>query len=221
LGVSLSENAKLEPPKPKPRIESLSDLVFGLALSIGAITLVESPPKTSLAIYADVGTFALSFYIIISIWLRYTRIMSVLPLERRRTLFANSFLLFCVAIEPFLFNLLQKPIAGAETSSFLSTASTLFALDIGGMMLMLGLFCNEVATKDRKLVIPDLIGEFKIERNTWFLLSAFFFVSAIPIFWSIQIDGIQVRFLIWLVPLALVWLGSVHRKRLIEDRSKS
>jgi hypothetical protein len=147
--------------------------------------------------------------------------MSVLPLERRRSMLSNSLLLFCVAIEPFLFNLLQRPIVGAETSSFLSTATTLFALDIGGMMLMLGLFCNEIATKDRKLVIPDLIGEFKIERNTWFLLSAFFFFSAIPMFWSIQIDGIQVRFLIWLVPLALVWLGRVHRKRLIKDRSKS
>jgi uncharacterized membrane protein len=217
----LSENEELGPPRPKPRIESLSDLVFGLALSIGAITLVESPPKTSLAIYADVGTFALSFYILISIWLRYTRIMSVLPLERRRTLFANSFLLFCVAIEPFLFNLLQKPIVGAETSSFLATASTLFALDIGGMFLMLGIFCNEIATEDRKLVAPDLIVTFRKESNTWFLLSAFFFASAIPTFWSIQINGTAVRFLIWIVPLALVWLVSVRRRRLIKDQLKS
>ena len=194
--------------------------MFGLALSIGAITLVENPPKTSLAIYADVGTFALSFYIIISIWLRYTRIMSVLPLERRRTIFANSFLLFCVAIEPFLFNLLQKPIVGVESSSFLATASTLFGLDIGGMFLMLGLFCNEIASKDRKLVTSDLVDTFRIERNAWFLCSAFFFVSAIPIFWSIQINGTAARFLIWIVPLALVWIASAHR-RLIKDQSKS
>ena len=146
--------------------------------------------------------------------------MSVLPLERRRTTFANTLLLFCVAIEPFLFNLLQKPIVGTESASFLATASTLFGLDIGGMFLMLGLFCNEIATKDRKLVYPDLIDEFKIERNTWFLLSAFFFVSAIPIFWSIQIDGVQVRFLIWAVPLALVWLGRVHRRRLMKDHAR-
>ncbi len=217
----MSEIEKLEPPRPKPRIEGLSDLVFGLALSIGAITLVENPPKTSLAIYADVATFALSFYILISIWLRYTRIMSVLPLERRRTIFANGLLLFCVAIEPFLFNLLQKPIVGTETSSFLATASTLFALDIGGMFLMLGFFCNEIATEDRKLVAPDLIGTFRIERNWWFLCSAFFFVSAIPIFWSIPIDGTAVRFLIWVVPLVLVWVARVHRRRLIKDQLKS
>ena len=221
MGVSLSENEKLEPPRPKPRIEGLSDLVFGLALSIGAITLVENQPQTSLAIYQDVGTFTLSFYILISIWLRYTRIMSVLPLERRRTTFANVLLLFCVAIEPFLFNLLQRPFAGVETSSFLGTASTLFALDVGGMMLMLGLFCNEIATKDRKLVSMDLIETFRSERNVWLLSAAFFFVSAIPIFWSLQINGIPIRFLIWVVPLALLLLESVHRRHLEKDQAKS
>jgi hypothetical protein len=129
--------------------------------------------------------------------------MSVLPLERRRTLLSNILLLFCVAIEPFLYNLLQTSVAGVETASFLGTASLLFALDIGGMTLMLGLFCSEIATKDRKLVPADLIGSFRAERNRWFLSAALFFVSAIPIFWSIQIYGTQVRFWIWIVALVL------------------
>jgi hypothetical protein len=47
--------------------------------------------------------------------------------------------------------------------------------------------------------------------------SAFFFISAIPIFWSIQINGTPVRFLIWVVPLVLVWAERVHRRRLIND----
>jgi uncharacterized membrane protein len=192
--------------------------VFGLALSIGAITLVGNPPHTSLAIYEDVGTFAFSFYILISIWLRYTRIMSVLPLERRRTTISNVLLLFCVSIEPFLFNLLQRPDAGVETSSFLGTASTLFALDIGGMMLMLGLFCNEIATKDRKLVPKDLIVPFRVERNSWLLASAIFFVSAIPIFWSVQINGTAIRYLIWAVPLALVWAERLY-SRFLKQRA--
>jgi hypothetical protein len=90
-------------------------------------------------------------------------------------------------------------------------------LDIGGMMLMLGLFCNEIATEDRKLVAPDLIGTFRRERNSWFIGSAFFFLSAIPPFWSIQINGTSIRFFIWVVPLVLVWAERVHRRRLIKD----
>jgi len=129
--------------------------------------------------------------------------MSVLPLERRRTLLANILLLFCVAIEPFLYNVLQSSVTGVATSSFFNTASTLFAFDIGGMTLMLGLFCNEIATKDRKLVPTDLIEPFKTERNRWLLSATLFFASAIPVFWSIQIYGTQVRFLIWIAALIL------------------
>jgi len=126
-----------------------------------------------------------------------------------------------VAIEPFLFNLLQRPFAGVETSSFLGTASTLFALDVGGMMLMLGLFCNEIATKDRKLVSMNLIETFRSERNVWLLSAAIFFVSAIPIFWSLQINGVPFRFLIWVAPLALLFLESVQRRLLEKDKMKS
>ena len=138
--------------------------------------------------------------------------MSVLPLERRRTTVANILLLFCVSIEPFLFSLFQGPVAGAETSSFLNTATALFALDVGGMMLVLGLFCNEIATKDRKLVSSDLIDPFKNERNSWLLSAAIFFVSAVPIFWSLQLNGTAIRYLIWIIPLVLVWVERISRK---------
>ncbi|MGA8905521.1 MAG: hypothetical protein WB661_11010, partial [Candidatus Bathyarchaeia archaeon] len=61
---------------PRPRIETLSDLVFGLALSIGALTLVGKPPSTPADIRSDVLGFGFSFIILISVWVRYTRIMS-------------------------------------------------------------------------------------------------------------------------------------------------
>jgi len=38
----LSQN--IEQSSPKPRIESLSDMIFGLALSIGALSLMSKPP---------------------------------------------------------------------------------------------------------------------------------------------------------------------------------
>lgn len=115
---------------------------------------------------------------------------------------ANILLLFCVAIEPFLYNLLQTSVTGVETSAFLATASIFFALDVGGMFLMLGLFCDEIATEDRKLVSKDLIGSFKVERNNWFV-SAALFLSVIPVFWSIQIGGTPVRIWLWIAPLIL------------------
>jgi uncharacterized membrane protein len=63
--------AETEPARPpRPRIESLSDLVFGLALSIGAFGLVSSPPTDDAGFYRDVITFGFNFVVLISIWVR-------------------------------------------------------------------------------------------------------------------------------------------------------
>jgi hypothetical protein len=51
------------------RIETLSDLVFGLALSIGSIILIEHIPHDAAALISDVELFAFSFLIIVGIWL--------------------------------------------------------------------------------------------------------------------------------------------------------
>jgi uncharacterized membrane protein len=94
--------------RPRPRIESLSDLIFGLALSIGALTLISNVNSftTASQLLGAISDFAFSFLILIGIWMRYTRIMSVLPLENRWTVSLNTALLFFVSIEPFLFNVM-------------------------------------------------------------------------------------------------------------------
>src|SRR5271154_5333345 len=101
------------PAKPRARIESLADLIFGLALSVGAISLVSNPPTTSGQVQNDLVTFGFSFLILITMWLRYTRIMSVFPLDSPGVVRLNIVLLFCVSVEPFLFNLVRNPPAAA------------------------------------------------------------------------------------------------------------
>ena len=67
---------------PKSRIESLSDLIFGLALSIGALTLIGQPPSNiSTAFF--LAYFAFSFLILISVWYSYTQTMSNLRIETK------------------------------------------------------------------------------------------------------------------------------------------
>jgi hypothetical protein len=77
---------KSQTQRPRPRIESLADLVFGLALSISAIILVGNRPTTSAGLFEDIMTFALNFLILVSVWLNYTRVTSVLPIENTRTM---------------------------------------------------------------------------------------------------------------------------------------
>jgi uncharacterized membrane protein len=84
--------------RPKPRIDSLTDLIFGLALSIGAITLIGNVAgiKTPNDLTNDVVIFAFNFLILISVWMRYTKTMSALPLENSWSISLNTALLFSV-----------------------------------------------------------------------------------------------------------------------------
>jgi uncharacterized membrane protein len=87
----------------KSRIESLSDLVFGIALSIGSIAPIEHIPQAPSDLVSDVTEFVFSFLIFVVIWLSFTRIVTVFSAESTSALFLNLALLFCVALEPFLY----------------------------------------------------------------------------------------------------------------------
>ncbi|MGH9920649.1 MAG: TMEM175 family protein, partial [Nitrososphaerales archaeon] len=106
-------------------MESLADLIFGLALSVGAISLVSNPPPNVGAVYNDLATFGFSFLVLITMWLRYTRIMSVFPLETRRVTNLNILLLFCVSVEPFLFNLVRNAPTVGDPAAFANATSML------------------------------------------------------------------------------------------------
>jgi len=186
--------------RPKPRIESLSDLFFGLALSVGAITLVGnvSDITTTGELINDIVVFGFSFLILISVWLRYTKIMSALPLENRWVISLNTALLFTVSLEPFLFNVLNlNAVLGKDVTS------QFYAVDLGIMMAILGGFSLVLSREDRKLVPPDLIKEFKVESATMFVAGALFFLSTLSIFWSPGPNGLYWRFYLWIIPFAI------------------
>src|SRR5208283_2785084 len=79
--------------------------VFGLAVAIGTLSLITRVPARPFAMLIDVAEFGFSFLILISVWLGYWSIMSVLPLEDNTIVILNVALLFLVGIEPYLFYL--------------------------------------------------------------------------------------------------------------------
>jgi len=154
------------PAKPRARIEPLADLIFGLALSVGAISVVSNPPTDVQAVYNDLATFGFSSLILITMWLRYTRIMSVFPIETRRVNNLNVLLLFCVSIEPFLFNLVRNMPAVTDPNAFADATSALYALDLGAMFAILGGFSLTLANEERKLIQKALTRQYRVEGAT-------------------------------------------------------
>ncbi len=195
---------------PKSRIESLSDLIFGLALSIGALTLIGQPPSDFPQLVLDLSYFAFSFLILISVWYSYTQTMSQLRVETPMMVNINILLLFLVSVEPFLFNQLH--------SIFEENVSILYALDLGGLFIIQALLANSILTDKSTVRSEKILQSYTIRRNTLLLGAAFFFISTLPFFWSwvitINTLTINLRIILWLIPLFIPTIRRILERKL-------
>ena len=202
-----------EPPKgkPRPRIESLSDLIFGLALSIGAFALVSNPTTTDIGYYKDVVTFGFNFLVLITVWIRYTRIMSALPVETPTTMVLNIVLLFTVSLEPYIFNILRSGnLPNSPTISLFETASSSYGVDLAAMMFIMGVFTLALADEEKRLVPESMLSRLKSESTLWFVSCGVFLASALPIFGRIDVGGVlltglSLRMIMWLGAILVTW----------------
>jgi uncharacterized membrane protein len=189
--------------RPRPRIQSLSDLIFGLALSIGALTLIGQQASDFQYLLNSLIYYGFSFLILANVWRLYTNTMDLLPVETAGLVDLNIVLLFLVSIEPFLFN----QILGSSTLAFAENVSVLYAIDLAGLFLIMAFFTHSLADEDKKLVPQSLLLTYRRNRNFELLASAIFLVSIIPVFWSLGIpvgnSFIRLRFILWILTLFL------------------
>jgi len=190
-------------PIPRSRIEGLTDLIFGLALSISAIELVGSVPSSHARFLTTVAQFAFSFLILINIWYRYTSVVSVVPIETSLMRMLNMMLLFFVALEPYLFNLLV--LQGQTYVGFGQDVSTGFALDVGAMTLIIAYFAHLSTQEERGLIPKDSLHEFRVRRNLLAFAGILFILSALPLFWTVIFEGQPVRTWLWIVTFPVGW----------------
>jgi hypothetical protein len=147
-------------------------------------------------------------------WLRYTRIMSVFPIETRRVNNLNILLLFCVSIEPFLFNLVRNMPAVKDPIVFPAVTSALYALDLGAMFAILGGFSLTLADEERKLIPKALIRKYRIEGGTTIICGLIFCISALPIFYTTTLGNAEpIRYYLWAVPLLLLQVARTLERR--------
>ena len=198
LGVQSTKSGAV----PRPRIQTLSDLIFGLALSIGAIALLSQKPTNLLELGSLLLSFGFSFLILGSIWLRYTRIMSALPLQTGRMIGVNMLLLFLVSIEPYLFNLIGS---GAIDTG---TITAVYAVDLGSMNLILASFTHALTIEEKSLISNSLVRTYRLQRNSTLITAAIFLVSAFPQLY-IMVFGFPLRFELW---IATFGINVVRRK---------
>jgi uncharacterized membrane protein len=194
---------------PRPRIQTLSDMIFGLALSISAFSLIGQKASTTGEFVTSLGIYALSFFIVVNVWRSYSRTTSILPLETQLLTSLNIILLFLVSIEPYIFAELFTGIG-----SFPSNVSEVYALDIGFMFLILAAFNHVLSSEERNLVPRSFLDRYKWWRNASLLVAVIFFISSIPYFDSVimftyvisgNLSDFTLRTTFWVVGLVVGW----------------
>jgi uncharacterized membrane protein len=168
----------------KKSIEDLSNLVFGLALTLGAVTLVRPENNDFVQLLGIMINFALSFFIIVWIWWGYNRLIKRLDMDRKSEVVLNAVLLFLVVIEPYLWTLIRS-----------SSGATLYAVDVGTTMLILGIFSHFIILEARKK--GEDVRQMMSSRSLTFVSAFVFYASILPgLIPELQPWGIQG--LIWL-----------------------
>jgi hypothetical protein len=200
-------------PRIKVRIEGLSDIVFGLTLSIGSLVLISNLPPTPEVLGADIARFVFSFMLVVISWFLYTRIMSVLPVEVRGALVLNIVLLLCVALEPYTLYVLFS----SQTISLLTWSSVAYGLDVGLIYIMLGglafiLLAEAKRPESRLRVHPAIVQRFGRTMRAELFVGAVFLVSALPFFWVATPAG-YLRFDVWYLSIGVVFFYWPRRKQ--------
>ena len=183
---------------PRPRIQTLSDLIFGLALSIGALSLLGGRPASLTDLAGAVLGFGWAFVILALVWVRYTRIMSVLPLETSAMVGVNLLLLFLVSIEPYLYNLITNSFIVPGSSLGSDATTSLYAADMGAIFLVLAYFLFELSKEERGLLPKSLLRNYKLMAYAQVGGAGLFLASILPAFWSVGVLGVQARFVMWM-----------------------
>ncbi len=177
-------------------------MLFGLAIAISAIPLLLRLPAKPFGIVIDIAEFGFSFLILVSVWFGYWNVMSVLPMEDRTIVGLNIGLLFLVSIEPYLFYLnITFDLLSHE--ALLNAASTGYALDMTGLMVILALFTQQLAMEERGLVPKEALARYKRLRDVLFISAALFAITVLPAFWTTKFLGQPMRFIFWFIPLII------------------
>jgi len=196
--------------RPRPKIETLVDLIFGLSLSIGALALITaSAPSSTSEINRRLVAFIFTASFLITNWMVYTYQMSVLPVETNFVIYMNVVMLILVATVPYLLynvEFANPSLTPTEYSRIQDYASSLFAIDLAAILAILASFSHIISIEEKKLVAPELAKSFRQGRNVQAILSAIVLVSLAPTFWDLSLFGVQLRLYIWVIPIVVYWV---------------
>lgn len=174
----------------KKDIEDLSNIVFGLALTIGALTLVKPSEDSFVELISILSSFGLSFLVLLWFWWLYNRTMKDMVMDRRAKYVLNFVLLFLVIIEPYLLSIVNT-VSGA----------TAYAIDLGTAVMIFVAFWHLML---KETPTSDVARREKLSRGrNSMVISAVVFYASTLLQLSPAIASSGIQGLVWLLVLVV------------------
>jgi uncharacterized membrane protein len=168
------------------RIEALTDLVFGLGLAISAVQLTLHPPVFPVDVLTNILEFAVSFAVLIWMWVAYSRIVANLRVESSRMLVLNGALLLAVGIEPYLLHILWLGVFQGAEEYVLDLSSIAYAIDLALMVGILGGMMRSISNDGTLPFSPDQRRWFHSFSTLRLVVAGLFAVTILPLFWNLS-----------------------------------
>ena len=205
--------------------DSFSDIIFGLALSIGSLILVQNRVLVWQNFVGDILLFGFSFAVIAMVWLSFSETMRYLSTEIPSVVLLNLMLFFCVVLEPYLFYTLEN-----SQGQLLIVTSDVFALDTGFMFFVLGTLALIVAKQARRYHPNYHSDDLTVLQNMIYpryILAALCLLSVDPFLWvstPLPTPFDHLRFILWISSLAvfLVYYMTVsifHKEKKLNSKA--
>jgi uncharacterized membrane protein len=188
-------------------LERLSDLIFGLALSISALVLISQPPRNLQEILIDVVGFSYIFFILVVIWMRYSAALAFGESETPGQIRLNFAILFLVLLVPYFFFLLARGPTGFVDSRMNEVASILFALNLAAIMSILAIFSDQIAKCQKDRCHPGTSTRNSIYRVVFYSSAVILTVSTLPFILDLALFGIPLGYFFWTGPIILIMVG--------------
>lgn len=146
----------------------------------------------------------------------YTYEMSVLPVETPFVIYLNVLMLILIAIIPYLLynvEFTNSSLSLADSSSIRDYSSSLFAIDLASILVILSTFSHIISIEEKHIVDPQTAKIFQNNRNVQAVLALVVIVSLAPIFWTITLFGEPIRLYIWFIPVVSYWARRIRQPR--------
>ena len=187
--------------------DSFSDIIFGLALSIGSLILVQHQVLAWQSFVENILLFGFSFAVIAMVWLSFSETMKYLSTEISSVVLLNLMLFFCVVLEPYLFYTLET-----SQGQLLIVTSDVFALDMGLMFFVVGTLALIVEKEARRYHPNYHSNDLTILQKMIYpryILAALFLLSVDPFLWvsmPLASPFNHLRVVLWISSLAVFFV---------------